>query len=30
MLMIVIFMMMAGGLDLYIGDSSDHDDCGGC
>jgi hypothetical protein len=29
MLVIVILMMIAVVLDLYIGDSADHDDCGG-
>jgi hypothetical protein len=28
MLVIVISMMMAVGLDLYIGDSANHDNCG--
>ena len=29
MLVIVILMKMAVGLDLYIGDSAVHDDCAG-
>jgi hypothetical protein len=29
MLVIAILRMMAVGLDLYIGESADHDDCGG-